>query len=45
VMSKRMSPKKQNSVRDHKDYQKEVERLEFTKEYMVRDIFTANAVG
>lgn len=29
-----MSPKKQNSVRDHKDYQTEVERLEFTKEYI-----------
>jgi DNA helicase II / ATP-dependent DNA helicase PcrA len=29
-----MSPKKQKSVRDHKDYQSEVERLEFTKEYI-----------
>lgn len=29
-----MSAKDQVSVRDHKDYQKEVERLEFTKEYI-----------
>ena len=29
-----MSPKKQKSIRDHKDYQSEVERLEFTKEYI-----------
>nr|WP_263327171.1 RNA polymerase recycling motor HelD [Neobacillus sp. Marseille-Q6967] len=29
-----MSQKKQKSVRDHKDYQSEVERLEFTKEYI-----------
>lgn len=29
-----MSSKKQKSVRDHKDYQLEVERLEFTKEYI-----------
>jgi DNA helicase II / ATP-dependent DNA helicase PcrA len=31
---KRMSSKKQKSVRDHKDYQSEIERLEFTKEYI-----------
>ncbi|MFZ7944823.1 RNA polymerase recycling motor HelD [Neobacillus sp. 19] len=30
-----MSAKDQVSVRDHKDYQTEVERLEFTKEYML----------
>jgi DNA helicase II / ATP-dependent DNA helicase PcrA len=30
----RMSSKKQSSVREHKDYQAEVERLEFTKEYI-----------
>ncbi|MDF2790125.1 MAG: helicase [Neobacillus sp.] len=29
-----MSSKKQKSVREHKDYQTEVERLEFTKEYI-----------
>ncbi|MEH7416832.1 RNA polymerase recycling motor HelD [Neobacillus drentensis] len=29
-----MSQKKQPSVREHKDYQAEVERLEFTKEYI-----------
>ncbi|MEH7309000.1 RNA polymerase recycling motor HelD [Neobacillus drentensis] len=29
-----MSSKKQKSVREHKDYQAEVERLEFTKEYI-----------
>jgi DNA helicase II / ATP-dependent DNA helicase PcrA len=29
-----MSTKKQNSVREHKDYQIEIERLEFTKEYI-----------
>ncbi|MCM2532859.1 UvrD-helicase domain-containing protein [Neobacillus pocheonensis] len=29
-----MSAKDQASVRDHKDYQREVERLEFTKEYI-----------
>ncbi|MDQ0201123.1 RNA polymerase recycling motor HelD [Neobacillus ginsengisoli] len=29
-----MSAKDQVSVRDHKDYQREVERLEFTKEYI-----------
>jgi len=29
-----MSQKKQKSVREHKDYQSEVERLEFTKEYI-----------
>ncbi|MDR7077376.1 DNA helicase-2/ATP-dependent DNA helicase PcrA [Neobacillus niacini] len=29
-----MSTKKQNSVREHKDYQTEIERLEFTKEYI-----------
>lgn len=29
-----MSRKKQKSVRDHKDYQSEIERLEFTKEYI-----------
>jgi DNA helicase II / ATP-dependent DNA helicase PcrA len=29
-----MSSKKQSSVREHKDYQAEVERLEFTKEYI-----------
>ncbi|MDR7002783.1 RNA polymerase recycling motor HelD [Neobacillus niacini] len=29
-----MSTKDQMSVRDHKDYQEEVERLEFTKEYI-----------
>lgn len=29
-----MSSKNQKSVRDHKDYQSEVERLEFTKEYI-----------
>ncbi|WP_066066816.1 RNA polymerase recycling motor HelD [Neobacillus soli] len=29
-----MSAKEQVSVRDHKDYQSEVERLEFTKEYI-----------
>jgi DNA helicase II / ATP-dependent DNA helicase PcrA len=29
-----MSPKKEKSVLDHKDYQEEVERLEFTKEYI-----------
>lgn len=29
-----MSAKDQVSVRDHKDYQTEVERLEFTKEYI-----------
>ncbi|OIK10349.1 DNA helicase [Bacillus sp. MUM 116] len=29
-----MSTKDQVSVRDHKDYQEEVERLEFTKEYI-----------
>lgn len=31
---KRMSSEKQKSVRDHKDYQLEIERLEFTKEYI-----------
>ena len=31
---KSMSAKDQVSVRDHKDYQAEVERLEFTKEYI-----------
>lgn len=29
-----MSSKKQKSVREHKDYQAEIERLEFTKEYI-----------
>lgn len=29
-----MSPKKEKSVLNHKDYQEEVERLEFTKEYI-----------
>jgi DNA helicase II / ATP-dependent DNA helicase PcrA len=29
-----MSSKKQKSVREHKDYQSEIERLEFTKEYI-----------
>ncbi|MDM5327089.1 RNA polymerase recycling motor HelD [Neobacillus sp. CF12] len=29
-----MSSKKQKSVREHKDYQLEIERLEFTKEYI-----------
>ena len=29
-----MSTKKQNSVREHKDYQTEIEHLEFTKEYI-----------
>ncbi|WP_026565140.1 RNA polymerase recycling motor HelD [Bacillus sp. UNC41MFS5] len=29
-----MSSNKQKSVREHKDYQEEVERLEFTKEYI-----------
>ncbi|SDN47789.1 RNA polymerase recycling motor HelD [Bacillus sp. OK048] len=29
-----MSTKKQKSVREHKDYQTEIERLEFTKEYI-----------
>lgn len=29
-----MSQKKQKSVREHKDYQTEVERLEFTKEFI-----------
>ncbi|MCM3690753.1 RNA polymerase recycling motor HelD [Neobacillus niacini] len=29
-----MSSKKQRSVREHKDYQSEIERLEFTKEYI-----------
>ena len=29
-----MSSNKQKSVREHKDYQEEVERLEFTKEFI-----------
>ncbi|WP_313771779.1 RNA polymerase recycling motor HelD [Neobacillus niacini] len=33
-MFKRMSSKKRISVHKHKDYQSEVERLEFTKEYI-----------
>ncbi|MDN3015500.1 RNA polymerase recycling motor HelD [Paenibacillus sp. BSR1-1] len=39
-----MSAKDQVSVRDHKDYQAEVERLEFTKEYIrtVLDISKGN---
>ncbi|MGZ4161482.1 MAG: RNA polymerase recycling motor HelD, partial [Neobacillus sp.] len=39
-----MSAKYQVSVRDHKDYQAEVERLEFTKEYIrtVLDISKGN---
>ncbi|ETI70492.1 RNA polymerase recycling motor HelD [Neobacillus vireti] len=39
-----MSAKDQVSVRDHKDYQTEVERLEFTKEYIrtVLDISKGN---
>ncbi len=40
----RMSTKDQNSVRDHSDYQAEVERLEFSKEYIrtVLDISKGN---
>lgn len=39
-----MSPKKETSVRDHRDYQSEVEHLEFTKEYIhsVLDISKGN---
>ncbi|WP_066401199.1 RNA polymerase recycling motor HelD [Neobacillus mesonae] len=39
-----MSTKDQNSVRDHSDYQAEVERLEFSKEYIrtVLDISKGN---
>ena len=39
-----MSSKDQNSVRNHKDYQAEVERLEFSKEYIktVLDISKGN---
>jgi DNA helicase II / ATP-dependent DNA helicase PcrA len=39
-----MSTKSEKSVRDHKDYQSEIERLEFTKEYIktVLDISKGN---